>query len=109
MGSQGGADPAASAVIAVLLTLMFYQVGFAQYYMVLFMLATYWLLGLRGVSSEAIPLCIALGCYFGWLALFDVLLSLPGDRLPGDARVDWAADVPAGLLAAGEPRPIAVG
>ncbi len=71
-----GADPAASAVIAVLLTLMFYQVGFAQYYMVLFMLATYWLLGLRGVSSEAIPLCIALGCYFGWLALFDVLLSL---------------------------------
>jgi len=29
----------------------------------------------RGAIKEAIPVWIALGCYFGWLSIFDVLLS----------------------------------
>jgi hypothetical protein len=29
----------------------------------------------RGAIREAIPLWIALGCYFGWLSIFDVILS----------------------------------
>ena len=36
-------QPAPAAVLAILVTLMFYQVGFAQYHMVLFVLASYWM------------------------------------------------------------------
>jgi hypothetical protein len=68
-------EPAPAAVLAVLVTLMFYQVGFAQYHMVLFVLASYWMMSARGAIREAIPLWIALGCYFGWLSIFDVILS----------------------------------
>src|SRR5208337_913964 len=68
-------EPAPAAVLAVLVTLMFYQVGFAQYHMVLFVLASYWMMSARGAIREAIPLWIALGCYFGWLSIFDVMLS----------------------------------
>jgi Glycosyltransferase family 87 len=68
-------EPAPAAVLAVLVTLMFYQVGFAQYHMVLFVLASYWMMSARGAIRKAIPLWIALGCYFGWLSIFDVILS----------------------------------
>jgi len=68
-------EPAPAAVLAILVTLMFYQVGFAQYHMVLFVLASYWMLSARGAIRGAIPLWIALGCYFGWLSIFDVILS----------------------------------
>ena len=51
-------------MLAVLVTLMFYQVGFAQYHMVLFVLASYWMMSARGAIREAIPLWVALGCYF---------------------------------------------
>jgi hypothetical protein len=68
-------EPAPAAVLAVLVTLMFYQVGFAQYHMVLFVLASHWMMSARGAIKEAIPVWIALGCYFGWLSIFDVLLS----------------------------------
>ncbi|HWT77799.1 MAG TPA: glycosyltransferase family 87 protein, partial [Candidatus Methylomirabilis sp.] len=68
-------EPAPSAVLAILVTLMFYQVGFAQYHMVLFVLASYWMLSARAANREAILLWIALGCYFGWLSIFDVILS----------------------------------
>ena len=44
-------EPAPAAVLAVLVTLMFYQVGFAQYHMVLFVLASYWMMML-GERSE---------------------------------------------------------
>ena len=68
-------EPAPAAVLAVLVTLMFYQVGFAQYHMVLFVLASYWMMSARGAIRGKIPLWIALGCYFGWLSIFDVILS----------------------------------
>ena len=70
-------EPAPAAVLAVLVTLMFYQVGFAQYHMVLFVLASYWMMSARGAIREAIPLWIALGCYFGWL-----LFSTSSSRRP---------------------------
>ena len=68
-------EPAPAAVLTVLVTLMFYQVGFAQYHMVLFVLASYWMMSARGAFRKAIPLWIALGCYFGWLSIFNVILS----------------------------------
>jgi len=68
-------EPAPAAVLAVLVTLMFYQVGFAQYHMLLFVLASYWMLSARGAVRGAIMLWIALGCYFGWLSYFDIILS----------------------------------
>jgi len=68
-------EPTPAAVLTVLVTLMFYQVGFAQYHMVLFVLASYWMMSARGAIRETIPLWVALGCYFGWLSIFDVILS----------------------------------
>ena len=67
--------PAPAAVLAVLVTLMFYQVGFAQYHMVLFVLASYWMMSARRAIRGAIPVWMALACYFGWLSVFDVILS----------------------------------
>ncbi len=68
-------EPTPAAVLAVLVTLMFYQVGFAQYYMVLFVLASYWLMSARAAIRGEMLLWIALGCYFGWLSIFDIILS----------------------------------
>ena len=42
--------------------------------MVLFVLASYWMMSTRGTIRGKIPLWIALGCYFGWLSIFDVIL-----------------------------------
>jgi Glycosyltransferase family 87 len=67
--------PAPASVIAILVTLMSYQVGFVQYYMVFFVLSSYWMVNARKTLREAIPLWIALACYFGWLCAFDVILS----------------------------------
>ena len=68
-------EPAPAAVLAVLVMLMFYQVGFAQYHMVLFVLASYWILSARRAIRGEILLWIALSGYFGWLSYFDLALS----------------------------------
>jgi len=68
-------EPAPAAVLAVLVTLMLYQVGFAQYFMVLFVLASYWLISAQEPIKGEILLWVALGCYFGWLSYFDLILS----------------------------------
>jgi hypothetical protein len=66
-------DPATSSVLAILVTLMFYQVGFAQYQMVLFVLASYWVV-LRGQDIAHRTLVeIALGLYYVWLSIFDLV------------------------------------
>jgi hypothetical protein len=68
-------DPVASSVLAILVTLMFYQVGFAQYQMVLFVLASYWVLrNVEGIANRPF-LVIAMALYFGWLSVFDVIDS----------------------------------
>jgi hypothetical protein len=68
-----GIDPAASSVLAVLTTLLFYRVGFPQYQMVLFVLISDWLIRDAGRLHGATALVVAAGSYFGWLAFFDVL------------------------------------
>jgi hypothetical protein len=75
-------DVASSAVVAILTTLLFYKVGFPQYQMVLFALASYW--GCRNWERlEANPpLRVALGVYFGWIALFNVYYLYMGGKIP---------------------------
>ncbi len=51
------------------------QVGFAQYHMVLFVLASYWMVRARQPFREMLWVWIALVCYFGWLSYFNVLLA----------------------------------
>ena len=84
--------PAAGSVLAVLATLLFYRVGFPQYQVVLLMLVSYWLVAERNPGRDPL-LALALGLYFGWLALFDVFYALVGGVLhPGD-RFAWVEDV----------------
>ena len=65
--------PVASSVVAILVTLLFYHVGFPQYQMVLFVLATYWAVRYRDVIRHRTLLWIAMVCYFGWLSVFDLI------------------------------------
>ncbi len=67
--------PAAAAILAALVTVMFYQVGFSQYYTVLFVLASYGMLVDGCCRQDAQRVWISLGCYFGWLSVFDLLLA----------------------------------
>ena len=98
--------PAPAAVLAVLVTLMFYQVGFAQYHMVLFVLASYWMMscsqsdqrGNSGLDGAGLLLRMAFG--FRRHPFEDRY------RPHADARVDWLADVPSGMLPSGQHRPI---
>jgi hypothetical protein len=69
----GNIDTASSAVLAILTTLLFYKVGFPQYQMVLFVLASYWVVSKSHQLRNKTPLLVALGCYFGWLATFDLI------------------------------------
>ena len=86
-------DAATSAILAVLTTLLFYQVGFIQYQMILYLLMAYWL----GLYAPALRqdrvLAVAIGGYFGWLTLFDVFYAWAGGVLHDDGRwgrvVDW--------------------
>jgi len=90
------ADPATSALAAALTTLLFYRVGFVQYQMVPFLLASYWALSPARPARAGGFVAAAMGAYFGWLALFDVYYaSFGGVVHPGDPRA-WVDDV-AGL------------
>ncbi|MGO9601559.1 MAG: glycosyltransferase 87 family protein [Isosphaeraceae bacterium] len=66
-------DAATSAVVVILVTLMFYQVGFPQYQMVLFVLISYWALGQPGQIHGSRPLGLAFFAYFAWLSVFDLI------------------------------------
>jgi len=65
-------DPLAAGVLAIATTLLFYKVGFPQYYMLLFLMAPYWYvrdfdrLRLRGPLAATYLAC------FGWIGWFDV-------------------------------------
>ena len=89
-------DPATSAVLAVLTTLLFYQVGFIQYQMNLFLLGSYWALSPRGPSGPDRLLATSLGIYAGGLALFDVYHASYGGVVHPEDPWAWVDDV-AGL------------
>ncbi len=84
--------PAAGSLLGVMATLLFYRVGFPQYQVVPLMLASYWVAAERRPGRDRF-LVVALGLYFGWLAVFDVFYAGVGGVIhPGD-RFAWAEDV----------------
>jgi hypothetical protein len=66
----------AVAVIAVATTLLFYRVGYPQYQMVSFVLASSWALRHWDELPGRWFLLLTMGCYFGWIAAFDVYYSV---------------------------------
>jgi hypothetical protein len=86
------ADPSTSAVLAVLTTLLFYQVGFPQYQMILFLLLAYWLSRYGSALARQRMLAVALVGYFGWLSLFDVLYAYAGGVMHPGGPWTWVAD-----------------
>jgi hypothetical protein len=86
-------DPATSALLAVLTTLLFYRVGFIQYQMVPFVLGSYWALSPWGPSARDRFLAVSAGIYFGWLALFDVYLASFGGIIHPEDPWAWVEDV----------------
>jgi hypothetical protein len=66
-------DPAAAAVLAVLMTFLLYRVGFPQYQMVLFVLLSDWGLRKLGHLNGQWLLILASVSVFSWFAFFDVL------------------------------------
>jgi len=89
-------DMATSALLATLTTLLFYRVGFVQYQMVPFLLASYWAMSGREWLGRAPFLMAALGVYFGWLAAFDLYYAWFGGVVHPEDPWAWVEEV-AGL------------
>jgi Glycosyltransferase family 87 len=64
----------ASCVLAVMVTLLLYKVGFTQYPMVLFVLGAYWFVRDHETLRRRVQLVAAFCAYFAWIAYFDVLM-----------------------------------
>ncbi len=90
------AGPAISALLAVLTTLLFYQVGFIQYQMIPFLLASYWAVSPEGPSGPDPLLVASAGIYFGGLALFNVYWASIGGVVHPEDPWAWVEEV-AGL------------
>jgi Glycosyltransferase family 87 len=65
--------PTISAVLAVLVTLLFYRAGYINYQMVPFLLILYWILSERKWLEKEFTLLALLSGYFGVLALLEVV------------------------------------
>ncbi len=65
------------------MTAIFYHTGFPQYHMVPFVLGASWVVQYWGVLRDRPGRVIAVACYFGWLAVFDVYYLFVND----DVRV----------------------
>jgi hypothetical protein len=85
-------DPATSALVAVLTTLLFYQVGFIQYQMIVFMLMAYWLGRHARAHMHDGRLAVAIAGYFGWLTVFDLFYVWAGGVIHDDGPYGWVAD-----------------
>ena len=79
-------EPALSARIAVLVTLLFYRVGFINYHMVLFFLISYWAVSERKTLEGHTVRMGLLASYFGLLALLD-LFTGPISHLPSTQEI----------------------
>ena len=64
-------EPALSSALAILVTLLFYRVGYANYQMVLFSLISYWAVSNWAQFKEHSVLAALLVGYFGFLAIAD--------------------------------------
>ena len=85
-------------MLAIATTLLFYKVGFPQYQMVLFVLASYWVVARSKQIRNRVPLYVSLGCYFGWLGIFDVIECTKG--VDFHSMQEWAG-LPTFLLGCG--------
>jgi hypothetical protein len=90
----------ASAAIAALTTVLLYRVGFPQYHMVPWVLASSWALGNWGSLPGRALLGVGLGGSVAWLATFDVGNLVFGDdpTNPTWARIDEYAGLTTFLL-----------
>lgn len=79
-------DLEAAALAAVLTLLLLYPVGYPQYQMVPFVLASAWLLRGGDHPAKRRALAIAMTVYFGWIAAYDVAYVLHDT---GRLGVDW--------------------
>jgi hypothetical protein len=64
--------PALSAVFAVLVTLLFYRVGYINYQMVLYFLISYWAVSEWEALKKHIVLAAVLVSYFALLGIVDI-------------------------------------
>jgi hypothetical protein len=62
-------EPALSSALAILVTLLFYRVGYANYQMMVFSLISYWAVSNWAQIKERSVLAALLVGYFGFLAI----------------------------------------
>jgi hypothetical protein len=79
-------DVGASALVAVLVLLLFYRVGFPQYQMVPFVLGSAWLLRHWDRLRNRAALIAAMALYFGCFTVLDVVYMLSD---AWNVVVDW--------------------
>lgn len=89
--------PETSAVVSVLTALMFYQVGFLQYQVLLFLLLVDWRRTHGALLSGRPVLSRIIDAYLAWFTVFDLVYAYAGGVLhPGDplAWLDEVAGLP---------------
>jgi hypothetical protein len=82
-------EPALSSVLAILVTLLFYRLGGANYKMVLFSLISYWAVSNSAQLKDDSVLAALLFFYFGFLAISNIAFwsGLTGPIFHGDIVV----------------------
>jgi hypothetical protein len=85
--------PATAAVLAVLSTLIFYQVGFPQYHVILLMLGATWAVR-EGPDLRAEPkLRLTIGMYLAFFGTFEVFMAAIGGVVHPEDPWGWVDEV----------------
>jgi len=79
-------DVEAAAVVAVVTVVLLYRTGYPQYQMVPFVLGSSWAVRHWGHLRGRTTRVVAIACYFGWLAAFDLYYGLVDE---GRSNLYW--------------------
>jgi len=74
-------DVEAAALVTAVTTVLFYRTAYPQYQMVPFVLGSYWAVRKWESIRRQTPLVVAIACYFGWLAAFDLYYAFDDEGI----------------------------
>jgi hypothetical protein len=86
-------DVEGAAVVAVTTTVLLYRTGYPQYQMVPFVLGSSWAVRHWGEIRGRTARVVAIACYFGWLAAFDLYYAFVDEGFRNNVRWDVVRQV----------------
>lgn len=80
-------------LLAAVVTLTFYRVGFLQYQMIVYVLATLWIAKRPALTSRRPSLFWALAGYLAWFSALDLVYAYAGGVLHPQDPLGWLDDI----------------